>query len=200
MSDDLVLGIAGTEDDGQTPLDADEARGLLLHWIATRADLNVAEEENIADGMVWGSRAIRRQPVLTQAFLRLLHRQMLGRVWAWAGQYRDSERNIGVPPHSISTELKKLLDDAAAWDEFETYPIDERAARLHHRLTFIHPFPNGNGRCSRIFADLYLEQRGSNPFSWGEGLPRNAQRRAYLDAIRTADSLDYRPLLDFVRS
>lgn len=200
MSDDIVPAITAPEDDGQTPLDADEARGLLLDWIATRADLNVAEEENIADGMIWGSRAIRRQPVLAQDFLRRLHKQMLGRVWVWAGQYRDSERNIGVPPHSISTELKKLLDDAAAWDEFETYPIDQRAARLHHRLTFIHPFPNGNGRCSRIFTDLYLEQHGSTPFSWGAGLPRSAQRRAYLDAIRTADALDYRPLLDFVRS
>lgn len=200
MSDDPVSGIAGPEDVGQTPLDADEARSLLLHWIATRADLNVAEEENVADGMVWSSRAILRQPVLTQDFLRRLHKQMLGRVWAWAGQYRDSERNIGVPPHSISTELKQLLDDVAAWDEFETYPIDERAARLHHRLTFIHPFPNGNGRCSRIFADLYLEQRGNSPFSWGAGLPRSAQRRAYLDAIRMADALDYGPLMDFVRS
>lgn len=200
MSDDLDPGITAPEDDGQTPLDADETRGLLLDWIATRADLNVAEEENIADGMVWGGRAIRRQPVLTQDFLRLLHKHMFGRVWSWAGQYRDSERNIGVAPHAISTEIKILLDDVAAWDEFKAYPIDECAARLHHRLTFVHAFPNGNGRCSRVYADLYLEQRGSRAFSWGAGLPRAPQRRAYLDAIRAADALEYRPLLAFVRS
>lgn len=196
----MIPGITGPEDDGQTPLDADEARGLLPDWIATRADLNVAEEENIADGMNWGGRAIRRRPVLTQDFLRQLHKQMFGRVWAWAGQYRDTERNIGVAPHSISSELKNLLDDAVAWDEFNTYPIDERAVRLHHRLTFIHPFPNGNGRCSRVFVDLYLEQRGAIPFSWGAGLPRDAQRRAYLEAIRAADAHDYAPLLGFVRT
>lgn len=200
MTKELGQGINATQDDGQTPLDADEARGLLPGWIASRADLNVAEEQNIAHGMTWGSRAIRRQPVLTQDFLRRLHQQMLGRVWAWAGRYRDTERNIGLPPHSISTELKKLLDDAVAWDAFDSYPIDERAARLHHRLTFIHPFPNGNGRCARIFVDLYLEQRGARPFSWGVGLPRDAQRRLYIEAVRSADALDYGPLLAFVRS
>lgn len=130
MTHEIIPGFTAPEDDGQTPLDADEARGLLPGWIATRADLNVAEEQNIADGMIWGSRAIRRKPVLVQDFLRQLHKQMFGRVWAWAGQYRDTERNIGVPPHSISTELKKLLDDALAWDEFNTYPI---AARVRFR-------------------------------------------------------------------
>ncbi len=194
------MGIIAPEDDGQTPLDPDEASGLLPEWIATRADLNLAEEENIAHGIAWGFRAIRRQAVLTPEFLRRLHKQMFGRVWAWAGKYRDSERNIGVPQHSISSALKNLLDDAVTWDEFDSYPIDERAARLHHRLTFIHPFPNGNGRCSRVFADLYLEQRSATQFSWGAGLPRDLQRRAYLDAIRAADALDYGPLLAFVRS
>ncbi len=193
------MGITTPRDDGQTPLDPDEAQGLLPSWIATRSDLNVAEEENIEAGMVWGGRAIRRQPVLTQEFLRRLHKQMFGKVWAWAGQYRNSERNVGVPSHSISTELKKLLDDALAWDEHASYPIDERAARLHHRLTFIHPFPNGNGRCSRVFSDVYLEQRGAKQFSWGARLPREQQRRAYLDAIRAADALDYSPLIGFVR-
>lgn len=97
------MGITTPRDDGQTPLDPDEAQGLLPSWIATRSDLNVAEEENIEAGMVWGGRAIRRQPVLTQEFLRRLHKRMFGRVWAWAGQYRNSERNVGVPSHSIST-------------------------------------------------------------------------------------------------
>lgn len=199
MNPPIVPDINPPEDDGQTPLDPDEAQGLLLDWVANRGDLNLAEEENIALGMAWGVRAARRQPVLTQDFLRQLHQRMFGGVWRWAGQYRDTERNLGVAPHAITTELKKLLDDAQAWDEFETFPIDERAARLHHRLTVIHPFPNGNGRCSRVFADLYLESRGMSPFTWGAGLSRDTQRRAYLDAIRVADTHEYRPLIAFVR-
>ena len=115
VSKGRVTGFAAYGDDGQTPLDPDEAEGLLPNWIATRSDLNVAEEENIQAGIVWGARVIRRQPVLSQDFLRRLHEQMFGQVWAWAGQYRNSERNIGVPSHSISTELKNLMDDVLAW-------------------------------------------------------------------------------------
>jgi len=188
------------DDDGQTPLDPDEARGLLLDWVASRADLNLAEEENIALGMAWGERAVLRAPVLSQEFLRELHRRMFGRVWRWAGRYRDSERNIGVAPHAIGSELKNLLDDVQTWDEFDTYVLDERAVRLHHRLTVVHPFPNGNGRCARVFTDLYLEARGAAAFAWGAKLQGDTRRRRYLDAIRAADSRDYRPLIDFVRS
>ena len=187
------------EDDGQTPLDPDETEGLLPDWITNRADLNLAEEENIALGMAWGARAHPRRSVLTQEFLRELHRRMFGRVWRWAGQYRHGERNIGIAPHAISSELKKLLDDARAWDEFKSYAIDQCAVRLHHRLTVIHPFPNGNGRCSRVYADLYLEQHGAPPFSWGEKLDGTKRRRIYLDALHAADVLDYQPLLEFVR-
>ncbi|MBK6727925.1 MAG: Fic family protein [Xanthomonadales bacterium] len=104
-----------------------------------------------------------------------------------------------MAPHAIGSELKKLLDDVQTWDEFDTYVLDERAVRLHHRLTLIHPFPNGNGRCARVFTDLYLEARGSGAFTWGSALARDAQRRSYLDAIRAADDRDYRALIDFVR-
>jgi Fic-DOC domain mobile mystery protein B len=171
----------------------------LLDWVATRADLNVAEEQNIAGGIAWGARSIKRQPVLTQSFLRALHQNMLGQVWAWAGRYRDTERNIGVAPHAIASEIKILLDDAKAWDELATYPLNERAVRLHHRLTAVHPFPNGNGRCSRVFVDLYLDQHGASPFTWGAGMPAGIQREAYIAALRAADAHDYAPLLAFVQ-
>lgn len=199
MKENIVDGMTAAEDDGQTPLDPDEANGLLPAWVATRADLNLAEEQNIAEGMTWARRVIARQPILTQGFLRKLHRQMFGRVWEWAGQYRSTERNIGVAPHAISTDLGNLLDDVTTWDEMDTYPLDERAARLHHRLTAIHPFPNGNGRCSRVFADLYLELHGAQSFSWGAGLASEIHRKTYIAALQAADAYEYAPLLALVR-
>jgi len=198
--DEIDIALSTPEQDGQTPLDPDEARGLLPDWIATRADLNLAEEQNITTGIAWAARAIKRQAVLNQEFLRALHKNMFGRVWQWAGQYRDTERNIGVAPHSITSDLMNLLQDAETWDQFETYSSDERAARLHHRLTVIHPFPNGNGRCARVFTDLYLEQRKAIKFTWGNGLPPEVQRTSYLAAIRAADAHDYSALMAFVRS
>jgi len=55
--------------------------------------------------------------------------------------------------------VRQLFDDVAAWQEYGGYPLDQQAARLHHRLTVIHPFPNGNGRISRAMADLFVRAR-----------------------------------------
>ncbi len=191
--------IVETTEDGQTPLDPDEAEGLIPAWIATRGDLNVAEEENIREGQAWMHRTVVRRDVLTQEFLRELHKRLFGKVWRWAGSYRTSEKNIGVAPSAIATELKKLFDDARVWDELGTYALDERAARLHHRLTWIHPFANGNGRGARVFADAYLTKNSGDEFTWGAHLPPVEQRSGYLAALRAADAKDYAPLLAFLR-
>lgn len=191
--------IGGATRDGQTPLNPDEAAGLIPAWIVTRGDLNLAEEENIREGQAWMQRVVSRRDVPTQAFLRELHKRLFGRVWRWAGSYRDTEKNIGVAPSAITTELKKLFDDVCAWDEYGSYPLDERAARLHHRLTWIHPFANGNGRCARVFADAYLRRLGGTVFDWGGHLPPAEQRPRYLAAIRAADAHDLAPLLAFLR-
>ncbi len=192
--------IGEAAEDGQTALDPDEAAGLIPAWIATRGDLNVAEEENIREGQAWVRRIVGRRDVLTQDFLRELHDRLFGKVWRWAGTYRASEKNIGVSPSAVATELKKLFDDARAWDEYSTYPIDERAARLHHRLTWIHPFANGNGRTARVLVDAYLARNSSEEFNWGARLPGNEQRPRYIEAIRAADARDYAPLLIFLRT
>jgi len=192
--------ITGTTDDGQTPLDPDETAGLIPSWIATRGDLNVAEEENVREGQAWMHKVVARRDVLTQDFLRELHKHLFGKVWRWAGAYRTSEKNIGVAPSAIATELKNLFDDARAWIEYDSYPLDERAARPHHRLTWIHPFANGNGRCARVLADAWLARHGRDEFTWGAHLPAYEQRTRYLTALRAADAKDYGPLLALLRS
>jgi Fic-DOC domain mobile mystery protein B len=188
-------------EDGQTPLDPDEAEGLIPNWVATRGDLNEVENDNINQAYAWADASLRRVEVASDAFLRGLHAAMFGLVWTWAGTYRNTERNIGVAPHQISMQLRQLFDDTQAWREFNTYPLDEQAYRLHHRLTVIHPFPNGNGRSSRLMADWYLVQNGSVPFTWGaRTIPPDRVRRVYLDAIRAADGGNYVPLSEFVRA
>jgi Fic-DOC domain mobile mystery protein B len=189
-------------EDGQTPLDPDEAGGLIPNWVATRGDLNEAETDNIHQAYGWADSALRRrEEVASDSFLRGLHAAMFGLVWTWAGTYRSTERNIGVAPHQIAMQLRLLFDDTKAWREFDTYPLDEQAYRLHHRLTAIHPFPNGNGRSSRLMADYYLTQNGADPFTWGAvRISSESVRRTYLQAIRAADSGDYAPLAEFVRA
>lgn len=192
------------EPDNATPLDATQRDALLQSWITNRADLNEAEQENIVKGALWARRRRGLKPadLLNDEFARTLHKQMFGDVWKWAGTYSQIERNIGIQPHRIPNEMAALLDDVRYWVDNKTYPPDELAVRLHHRLTAIHPFPNGNGRHARLMADLLIERLGGKPFSWGGGTLANVGelRAKYVAALKAADGHDIRPLLAFARS
>lgn len=188
--------------EGATPLDADEAQGLLLSHITSRGELDRWEQENISEAEAW---AFRRKPkdILTIGFLKRMHKRMFGNVWRWAGERRTSGKNIGVDIWQIDTGLQNLCADCATWIEYDTYPPDEIAARFHHRLTAIHPFPNGNGRHARLMTDILLVHLLGQPrFTWGSGNLVNAGdcRQQYINALRAADRLDYSQLLAFVRS
>ena len=100
------------EPDGATPLDPDEAEGLKLKHIQTRGELDEVEQQNIQDGLTWVSRQRKYNDFLNEAFLTDLHQHLFGKVWDWAGQFRKTEKNIGVDPLTISVELRNLLDDA----------------------------------------------------------------------------------------
>ena len=187
--------------EGATPLDPDERAGLKLKHVTTRGELDELEQANIQSGLQWLSRS-RRKDVLSDEFLRRLHKQLFGEVWEWAGTFRQTEKNIGIDPLYVSVQLRTLIDDARYWAEHKTYPPLEAAARFHHRLVQIHPFPNGNGRHARLAADLYLEKHfGHAPIEWAHGFDLqadNARRTVYIAALRAADGGDYVPLLEFV--
>ena len=187
-------------DDAATPLTEAEKRDLKPAYIATRAELNAAEQENIALGQDWALR--RRRDILTDSFVKTLHLHMFNDVWRWAGEFRTSERNIGIDHWEIPVALRVLLDDTKTWIEHTAYPPDEIAVRFHHRLTQIHPFPNGNGRHARLIADLLIIQLGGERFSWGRGSLREPGelRKRYIAALREADNHNIEPLLKFARS
>lgn len=189
--------------DDATELSPDDRKALRQTWITTRADLNKAEAQNILNGTAWARRR-RRGPtaILNDEFARTLHKQMFGEVWSWAGKYRDVNTNIGVDHYLISTQLPSLFSDARYWLQHKSYETDELAARLHHRLVSIHPFPNGNGRHSREMADLLVDRLGGKPFTWGGGslMEMSDLRKSYIAALKAADKHDIEPLLKFVRS
>lgn len=191
------------EPDDATPLDPALRGDLLQTWITSRADLNEAEEENIVKGAAWArGRRGKAADILTEDFVRTLHKRMFGEVWKWAGKYRQRELNIGIDPQLIAVQTPAMLDDARYWVEHNTYPPDEIAARLHHRLTQIHGFPNGNGRTARLMADLLIERLGGKAFSWGGGSLADigTLRNQYVAALKAADDHDIGPLLAFMRS
>jgi Fic-DOC domain mobile mystery protein B len=145
--------------DGQTPLDEDEKEGLLIPTIATRSELDEFEQQNIEQAVQWSlGRSFKIETVFTEEFICALHKRMYGKVWRWAGEFRKTNKNIGVDKWQIPTELKYLLDDLIYWYTNQTYPPDEIAIRFKHRIVSIHCFPNGNGRHSRLLADIVIEK------------------------------------------
>ena len=187
-------------DDNSTPLTAEEKDGLKLKWITLRSELNEAEARNIAQAQVW-LMSNKNKDFCSDTFLRELHKKMFGDVWKWAGTYRTSERNIGVAPYQIPMKLMQLFDDVNFWIENKKYSNREIAVRLHHKLVQIHPFPNGNGRVSRLMADLVLEKLEGTKLYWGNKNLVNVSeiRSTYIAALRKADAGDYSDLQEFTQ-
>jgi Fic-DOC domain mobile mystery protein B len=187
-------------DNHATSLTPEERSELIPTHITLRSELNELEQQNIGGADRWAFS--RRHVILRERFLKSLHRRMFNRVWRWAGKYRTSERNLGVTPYQIEPDLRQALDDARYWVEHGSYPSDELALRFHHRLVAVHPFPNGNGRWSRLAADLLIVRQGGSRFTWGRANLQAASdvRRAYIDALKAADNHDLSSLVGFARS
>ena len=188
--------------EGATSIDEDEKQELLIPHISTREELNEWEQRNITDAYNWLNRT-RKKDVLNEDFIRKLHKEMFGKVWGWAGTYRRTDKNIGVDWAQIPIRFRQLLEDVRFWIDNKTYSSDEIATRFHHRLVQIHLFPNGNGRHARIMTDVLLEKvLDQESFSWGSAsvLEESDIRRAYIQALRSADENDYRLLIEFMRS
>lgn len=190
--------------DDQTPLDEEEKEGLLIPSISTRTELDEFEQQNIEEAIQWVlTRSFKTGVIFTNQFVQRLHKRMYGNVWVWAGEFRTTDKNIGIDKHQIPVSLKILLDDALYWVENESYPPDEIAIRFKHRLVSIHSFSNGNGRHSRLMADLIISKiYNQTMFSWGEisSAHTNNSRQVYINAIKEADKGNYTPLLLFARS
>ena len=187
---------------GNTPLSTEELTDLIPS-LATKAELNEWERENILRGREWATKD-RTSPsaMVSDEYVRRLHQKMFDQTWKWAGQYRRTEKNIGVPFHEIPERLGVLVGDVRYWIENGTFSSDEIAVRFHYRLVSIHPFPNGNGRHARLIADVLTMKLGRVAFTWGStDLIRQGEARAqYLEALRAADNGNIQPLLEFARS
>jgi Fic-DOC domain mobile mystery protein B len=198
------MGIDFEYEEGQTPLDEEEKEGLLINTITTREELDEFEQLNIQKAVEWTiARKFKPEVILTEQFVKELHQKMFNDTWAWAGKFRNSNKNIGVDRFQISVELKNLLDDVKFWIRNETYPPNEIAVRFKHRIVSIYCFANGNGRHSRLISDVVIEHIFDQPvYSWGSSklIKTDDARKRYLSAIRKADQGDIQPLIQFARS
>jgi Fic-DOC domain mobile mystery protein B len=195
-----MSGLDDQPDDGATPLSQEEREGLIPAHISLRRELNQLEQQNILEADVWAFD--RQRPPTSETFAKTLHKRMYGRVWNWAGSYRTTEKNLGVFPHEIQVRLISVLHDFEYWIPNRTFPPDELGVRFHHALVVVHPFPNGNGRWSRLMGDLLAVQLGQPRFTWGRADLQTAGggRAAYIEALQAAEGHNLDPLIAFARS
>jgi len=190
--------------DGQTPLNEEEKEGLLISTITTRGELDEFEQQNIEQAILWTlKRSFKTETIFTEAFIKTLHKRMYGEVWQWAGEFRKTNKNLGVDRWQIPTLLRQLLDDVKFWHANNTYSPDECTIRFKHRLVSIHCFSNGNGRHSRLMADIVIEKVFKQPiYTWGATnlVKQGDIRFTYLQAVKAADKGDYQPLIHFART
>lgn len=190
--------------EGQTPLNEEEKEGLLIKTTTTYAELDEYEQLNIENAIEWlMNQKLKKNKILTEHFIKALHKRMFGKVWRWAGEFRQSEKNIGTKWIKIRTDLKVLLDDTSYWINHDTFPPDEIAIRFKHRLVNIHCFQNGNGRHSRLMADIIVESIFEKEiFSWHSSnmVKPDEVRREYIKSIKLADRGDIKPLIEFART
>lgn len=187
--------------EGASPIG--DSSGLIPEGVVTYADLCAVEAENILQAINKHLRQ-RKNPGrawFTEEYLRKVHRDMFGDVWKWAGSYRESQCNIGVQPYQIREEIRKLCGDIQYWHSLKEHsmPVLERAVRVHHRLAWIHAFPNGNGRHARMTADIFLHSYGHLLPIWpSSDISAPGDTRAhYLAALRSADGGDFKPLMTY---
>lgn len=198
------MGLKLDYKDGQTPLEEEEKEGLKIKSITTHVELDEFEQLNIEKAVEWTIHtSLKPENILTEKFIKNLHKKMYGDVWKWAGEFRRTEKNIGIPWTIIGLELKKLLDDTNYWINNKTFSPEEIAIRFKHRIVSIHCFPNGNGRHSRMMADIIMESIfGQEIFSWHQSnmVRANKIRREYIRALKEADNGNIKELIEFAKN
>jgi len=197
INDDLPVGA--------TRLTLDDLQGFIPKGISTRGQLDQFESRNIQQSLIWARRGNKKpSDILNIHFCLELHKRMFDKTWEWAGKIRRHEVNIGrTPSDMVSVSLVNLCNDAQAWIKFNTYVKDELCIRLHYRMVHIHPFPNGNGRHSRIMADLLAVALGLPVLTWGNKTNLShfsKTRRDYILALKQADIGNFKFLLKFAKS
>lgn len=198
------MGLKLDHDEGQTRLDDDEKDGLLISTVSTRSELNEFEQLNIEKAIQWTiGRTLKPDTIFSEDFVKGLHKRMFSDVWAWAGDFRKTNKNMGVDKWQIPTDLRNLLHDVKYWIDKNTYPPDETAIRFKHRVVSIHCFANGNGRHSRLMADVIIDKVFGLPvFSWGAitDVKTGDSRKEYINALKAADIGNIESLIKFARS
>ena len=181
---------------GQTPLPHDELAALLPEVVVvlgepiTRAavyDLEQGLQDRVADELMPAAidGSLPLDALLNDYFVRDLHARLFGPVWNWAGRWRRTEVNIGVAPERIAVELRNALDAIAyRWDHTDDWTPRQLGIVVHAETVRVHPFADGNGRTTRLLADLVfaaVQDPTEVQYEW------DLEKARYIELLRAYD-------------
>lgn len=184
-------------DYGETLVDDEEREALtdnardLLGQPARRADLYDLEQalqvqvtEELLTAVL--DETIGLDDLLRDHFVRALHHRLYGDIWTWAGRFRARETNIGIAPEMIAIELRSTLDDIRhRWEHTNDLTPRQLGIAVHAAAVRIHPFVDGNGRTTRLLADLAFVAAQDGPeleqYDW------ELDKAAYIRLLRKYD-------------
>ncbi|MEC9357485.1 MAG: Fic family protein [Pseudomonadota bacterium] len=158
----------------------------------------MAEAELVLLEKIYDDVLVENLPVraLTVGDLKTWHRHWLGNVYTWAGEERSVNLSKGGFMFAAAAQIPRLLVEFER-DCLSRYTpctilgdeeLTEAIAVTHAEFILIHPFVEGNGRLSRLLADVMAVQAGREPLDYSAW---DADREVYFAAIRTALGTDY---------
>ena len=160
---------------------------------AVNDDISIALLDDIVDGR------LKLTDILTDTFLRELHQKLYGDLWTWAGRYRTRDLNIGVDRARIAVELRGSLGNIRyRWEHTEDWAPRELGIAVHAETVRIHGFVDGNGRSTRLLADLvFLAAQDAEAIA--ETYDWRIDEKEYIALLREYDlTRDPKPLAEFV--
>lgn len=192
----MAKDLTGPRGEGETPID--DLSGLLAK-VKNRQELSDLENKNnykaYTKYILFMKPEGKFNPFAFESLCQI-HKDMFGEVWDWAGIPRKSGgKNIGVDGAKVGHEINRLLFDFHQWEEKKT-PFSEVGMKVHHRLVWIHPFENGNGRWGRLATNIYLHRKGLPLLNWpqDEKFIKTDFKPRYISALKSADKGDFNPL------
>ncbi|PPG87997.1 cell filamentation protein Fic [Rathayibacter rathayi] len=195
---------------GETPLEPDEADALtpqareIFGGRPMKVELYEAEQAvSVEVGTAFLEDVVAGRLVLadllSDVFVRTLHRALYGDLWTWAGRYRTRDLNIGVEPAHIAVEFRGSLETIRyRWENTDDWTPRELGIVVHAEAVRVHCFVDGNGRATRLLADLVFlaaqdAEADVETYDWA------VDKRQYIALLRDYDmSRDPRLLAEFV--
>lgn len=188
--------------DIEKALKEDFSKNIEQRNLQLEAKAHIYVQELIDVGETW-----TKQNIVSKETIAKIHKefyQQLPEELCWAtnpssgrkikvkpGKFRDKEVVVGkhIPPlgKNVNNFLKRF-EEAYKLENLSKLRQIIAVAASHHRLVWIHPFYDGNGRVARLFSHALLKSLGIGSALWSvsRGLARHNSQ--YKSLLQAADS------------